>query len=116
MSDDIDDYCTDYDLLNKKIGNKEEICKNLKDSPDKLNGALLLQILKSQERLNGENRELTYSIIVLSYTATIIALASLGNDIWKASDLPLVYLWFITLVLVIGGSFHLLFLSKKNYD
>jgi hypothetical protein len=107
MSDDIDNYCTDYDLLTKKIGDKEGICNKLNDSPEKLNGALLLQILKSQEQSGRENRELTYSTIVLSYTATILALSSLGYTIWIESKLPVVLLWIITLVLIIGGDLYI---------
>jgi hypothetical protein len=50
-----------------------------------------------------ENRELTYSNIILSYVATIVALAALGNDIYSRSGLPLLHLWAGTMFLLFGG-------------
>lgn len=105
MPDDVDNLCNDYDILTKKLAEKEKICKELQDSSEKLNNALLYQLLKTQDQNSKENRALIYSTIILAYTATIIALATLGNDIWKDSGLPLFILWILTLFFVISGNY-----------
>jgi hypothetical protein len=105
MDDDVDNLCNDYEILTRKLTEKERLCKELHESSEKLNIALFYQLVKSQEQNSKENRDLTYSNIVLSYVAAIVALAALGNDIWCISGLPLVVLWIGTLVLLLGGMF-----------
>jgi hypothetical protein len=61
--------------------------------------------VKSQEQNSKENRKLSYSTVVLSYVAAIVALAALGTDIWSISGLPLILLWIGTLFLLFGGIF-----------
>ena len=84
---DINEMCGDYKLLSDKIAIKEEICNELKENPDKLNTALLIQILKlHKEKYEGErgfaytNLNLTFFIMVLSITAMVISIISLGVE------------------------------------
>ena len=56
-----------------------------------------------EDQSSRENRELTFSNIILTYVATIVALAALGNDMYSRSGLPLLHLWIGTLFLLIGG-------------
>jgi len=50
-----------------------------------------------------ENRELTFSNMILAFVAAIVALAVLGNDMYSRSGLPLPLLWIGTLFLLFGG-------------
>jgi hypothetical protein len=63
---------------------------------------------------NDENRQLTYSTIILSYVATIVALAALGTDLYSRSGLPLLHLWIATFFLLIGGISFIYWNYGKN--
>lgn len=58
---------------------------------------------ESADQSTNEYRELTFSNIILTYVATVVALTALGNDLYSRSGLPLLPLWIGTLFLIVGG-------------
>ena len=114
MSDVVDNLCNDYGILKKKLAEKEAICNELLTSSENLNNALLFRLMKSQEQNNKENRDLTYTIVLLSYVLAIVALATLETNTWKLSEWPLILLWVGTLIIVVGGMIYIRNKHKKN--
>lgn len=64
---------------------------------------VLTEIRDTLKESNVENRDLTYSTLILSYVAFVVAIAALGENIWGGSGLPLFYLRLATFFLMIGG-------------
>lgn len=116
MLDEVDTLCNDYSALNKKIAEKEMVCKELQESSEKLNNALLYQMLKSQEQSNKENRELKFTSLVCSYTALILAFSALGLNIWKDvfPTWTLAIFYAVIIILIVGGllTIHCAYRSK----
>ena len=73
MIDDIDNLCNNYDKLIKKLATKEEICKELQESPEKLNAAILLSIRESIIKSTESTDSYNYKVGILMAGSFVFA-------------------------------------------
>jgi len=78
---DIDEICDDYKILLDQITSKEELCKNLREDTNKLNTAILFQLLKFHKNNEQGNRELLYCNLYLMMGALIFSLAAVSISV-----------------------------------
>jgi hypothetical protein len=86
-SNDIDEICNDYSKLLAQLTSKEESYKNLRENTDKLNTAILFQLLKFHKDNEQGNRDFAYSNLYLMMVTFLFSLAavliSVGMDkVW----------------------------------
>jgi len=113
-ADDIDDLITNYSEFEKKIDDKIQAYQKLKDSPDSIATAILIQSIESQ-RKSGELAERMFQLsritVILAGGALIIATGALtfaslayftlGTDktFWGIVTMSIVSLGVIALIL-----------------
>jgi|GEM_PF-5059111 len=102
----------DHDFRKDAV-QKISTLKDTKEQESETSVGILNQILNTIKDSSKDNRELTYSNILLSYVAVVIALAALGNEIWTSIGLPLNILWIGTLLLLLGGMIYIYCEFKK---
>ena len=113
-ADDIDDLITNYSEFEKKIDDKIQAYQKIKDSPDSIATAILIQSIESQ-RKSGELAERMFQLsritVILAGGALIIATGALtfaslayftlGTDktFWGIVTMSIVSLGVIALIL-----------------
>jgi hypothetical protein len=109
MVDDIDNLCNDYEKLKKKLAAKEAICKELQESPEKLNTALLWSIreslIKSTESTDSYNLKIGYlmagSFVFAALTIVVTILPPSSNFLGLLLALAVLAYFILVGILVI---------------
>ncbi len=114
-AEDIDDLITNYSEFEKKIDDKIQAYQKLKDSPDSIATAILIQSLESQKRSNELAERMFHlsrvmmifaggALIIASGALTFVSLANSapGTDktFWGIITLSIVSLVVIVILLV----------------